>query len=83
MRRAYPPKKIYRLAKHAFAGEFDEETIAKWLKTFYRRFFTQQFKRSCLPDGPAVGSISVSPRAGWKMPSDAVRTMWQLELDEI
>ena len=83
MRRAYPPKKIYRLAKYAFAGEFDEETIAKWLKTFYRRFFTQQFKRSCLPDGPAVGSISVSPRTGWKMPSDAVRTMWQLELDEI
>jgi len=83
MRRAYPPKKIYRLAKYAFAGEFDDEVIAKWLKTFYRRFFTQQFKRSCLPDGPAVGSISVSPRAGWKMPSDAVRTMWQLELDQI
>ena len=83
MRRAYPPKKVYRLAKYAFAGEFDDETIGKWLKTFYRRFFAQQFKRSCLPDGPAVGSISVSPRCGWKMPSDAMRTMWQLELDEI
>ncbi len=83
MRRAYPPKKIYRLAKYAFAGEFDDETILKWLKTFYRRFFTQQFKRSCLPDGPAVGSIGVSPRCGWKMPSDAVRTLWQRELDEI
>jgi len=77
MRRAYPPKKIYRLAKHAFAGEFDEETIAKWLKTFYRRFFTQQFKRSCLPDGPKVGSVSVSPRGGLCMPSDASSTLWQ------
>ena len=83
MRRAFPPKKIYRLAKYAFAGEFDDVTILKWLKTFYRRFFTQQFKRSCLPDGPAVGSVSVSPRCGWKMPSDAVRTLWQQELDAI
>ncbi len=83
MGRAFPPRKIYRLARQAFAGEFDNETILKWLKTFYRRFFTQQFKRSCLPDGAAVGSISVSPRGGWNMPSDAVRTLWDRELETI
>ena len=83
MRWAFPPKKIFRLAQYAWGDIYDRQTILKWLQTFYRRFFTQQFKRSCLPDGPAVGSISVSPRGGWQMPSDAVRTMWQLELDEI
>ena len=83
MRWAFPPKKIFRLAQYAWGGTYDRETILKWLKTFYRRFFTQQFKRSCLPDGPAVGSVSVSPRGGWQMPSDALRTLWQQELDEI
>jgi len=83
MRWAFPPKKIFRLAQAAWGGIYDRETILKWLQTFYRRFFTQQFKRSCLPDGPAVGSISVSPRGGWQMPSDAVRAVWQRELDEI
>ena len=83
MRWAYPPRKIFRLAEHAWQGVYDRQTILKWLQTFYRRFFTQQFKRSCLPDGPAVGSISVSPRGGWQMPSDAVRTVWQRELDEV
>ena len=82
MRWAFPPKKIFRLAQYVWGEIYDRETILKWLQTFYRRFFTQQFKRSCLPDGPAVGSISVSPRGGWQMPSDAVRTVWQRELDE-
>ena len=83
MRWAYPPAKIFRLAQKAWGTVYDRETILKWLQTFYRRFFTQQFKRSCLPDGPSVGSVSVSPRGGWQMPSDATRTMWQLELDTL
>jgi len=83
MRWAFPPRKVFRLAQYAWGGTYDRETILKWLQTFYRRFFTQQFKRNCLPDGPAVFSISVSPRGGWQMPSDAVRTLWQLELDQL
>ena len=71
------------MAKNAFAGEYDEETILKWLKTFYRRFFTQQFKRSCLPDGPKVGSVAVSPRGDLRMPSDACGTLWMREADQI
>ena len=71
LRLGYSPAKIYRLAKLAFAGSYDDATILKWLKTFYRRFFTQQFKRSCLPDGPKVGSVAVSPRGDLRMPSDA------------
>ena len=67
----------------AFAGEYDDETILKWLKTFYRRFFMQQFKRSCLPDGPKVGSVAVSPRGDLRMPSDACATLWMKELDQI
>lgn len=78
-----PPAKIFRMAKTAFAGEYDEETILKWLKTFYRRFFTQQFKRSCLPDGPKVGSVAVSPRGDLRMPSDACGTLWMREVDKI
>ena len=78
-----PPAKIFRMAKNAFAGEYDEETILKWLKTFYRRFFTQQFKRSCLPDGPKVGSVAVSPRGDLRMPSDACGTLWMREADQI
>lgn len=78
-----PPAKIFRMAKSAFAGEYDEETILKWLKNFYRRFFTQQFKRSCLPDGPKVGSVAVSPRGDLRMPSDACGTLWLRELDQI
>jgi len=81
MRWAFTPGKIFRLARYALGAVYDRETILKWLQTFYRRFFTQQFKRSCLPDGPGVGSVSVSPRGGWQMPSDAMRTMWQKELD--
>ena len=76
------PSKVYRLACHAFDGRYDNQTIVKWLKTFYRRFFAQQFKRSCLPDGPKIGSVSLSPRGDWRMPSDASVRIWQSELDE-
>ena len=64
------------MAKLAFAGSYDEETILKWLKIFYRRFFSQQFKRSCVPDGPKVGSVALSPRGDWRMPSDACVRIW-------
>ncbi len=75
------PLKIIYLAKHAFIDKYDEETIKKWLKVFYRRFFSQQFKRSCLPDGPKVGTISLSPRGDWRMPSDASARVWLEELE--
>ena len=81
LRFGFAPKKIFRLAKHAFAGEYEEEIILKWLKTFYRRFFSQQFKRSCLPDGPKVGSVGVSPRGDLRMPSDACARLWLEELE--
>ena len=77
------PKKIYRLANYAFAGTYDTETIQKWLKTFYRRFFSQQFKRSCLPDGPKVGTVAVSPRGDLRMPSDASARIWMEELEHL
>ena len=77
------PKKIYRLANYAFAGTYDTETIQKWLKTFYRRFFSQQFKRSCLPDGPKVGTVAVSPRGDLRMPSDASARIWREELEHL
>ena len=83
IRNAYPPKKLFRLAKKAFEGEFDGETILKWQKKFYSRFFTQQFKRSCTPDAPKVGSVALSPRGDWKMPSDAMATVWMNEVNEI
>ncbi|MBQ9374803.1 MAG: NAD(+) synthase [Ruminococcus sp.] len=83
IRWGFSPKKVYRLAKIAFNGDYDDQTILKWLKTFYRRFFSQQFKRSCLPDGAKVGSVTLSPRGDWRMPSDAMATLWQKELDEI
>lgn len=79
----YSPKKLFRLAKCAFDGEFDGETILKWQKKFYWRFFTQQFKRSCVPDGPKVGSVALSPRGDWRMPSDAMMTAWMSEVNEI
>ena len=77
------PAKIFRMALYAFDGVYDHDTILKWLKTFYRRFFAQQFKRSCLPDGPKVGSAAVSPRGDWRMPSDACAALWMDELDKI
>ena len=67
----------------AFKDDFDGETVKKWLKTFYRRFFTQQFKRSCVPDGVGVGSIGLSPRTSWRMPSDAAATVWLNEIDQL
>ena len=83
MRNAFTPAKIYFLAQAAFRGTYDDETILKWLRTFVRRFFSQQFKRSCVPDGPKVGSVSLSPRGDWRMPSDATATEWLRNLDEI
>ncbi len=83
VRHGFSPKKIYRLACIAFEGIYDKETILKWLRKFYWRFFSQQFKRSCLPDGVAVGSVGLSPRGGWQMPSDAWVTLWQREIDEL
>lgn len=77
------PSKVYRLAKCAFAGIYDDETIKKWLKKFYWRFFSQQFKRSCLPDGPKVGSVDVSPRGGLRMPSDACVAVWMKEIENL
>ncbi|MCI7020416.1 MAG: NAD(+) synthase [Clostridiales bacterium] len=77
------PRKVYALACRAFEGDFDSETIKKWLKTFYRRFFAQQFKRSCLPDGVKVGSVSLSPRGDWRMPSDASARLWLDEVDTL
>ena len=75
------PAKIYFLAQQAFGGSYEKETIRKWLHTFFRRFFQQQFKRSCLPDGPKVGSVSLSPRGDWRMPSDAMATLWLKEIE--
>ena len=83
LRFGYEPAKIFRIAKKAFAGSYDDETILKWMKTFYRRFFSQQFKRSCLPDGPKVGSVAVSPRGDLRMPSDACARIWLENLDHI
>ena len=77
LRFGFGPDKIFKLACHAFKGEYPEEVIARWLSTFLRRFFAQQFKRSCLPDGPKVGSVGVSPRGDWRMPSDAMWTAWK------
>ena len=79
----FRPGKIYRMAKAAFAGVYEPEVIMKWLKTFYSRFFAQQFKRSCLPDGPKVGSVAVSPRGDLRMPSDACVRIWMEELEKI
>ncbi len=83
LRQGFSPAKIYRLAKIAFAGTYEDAFILKWLKTFCRRFFAQQFKRSCLPDGPKVGSVAVSPRGDLRMPSDACATLWMEELNTI
>ena len=82
VRAGFRPAKIAFLAEQAFAGSYDRETIVKWLRVFFRRFFAQQFKRSAMPDGPKVGSVSLSPRGDWRMPSDASAAMWLRELDE-
>lgn len=82
LRMGYEPEKIYRIAKLSFAGEYDDETIYKWLRTFCWRFFSQQFKRSCLPDGPKVGTVALSPRGDWRMPSDACVALWIQNLEK-
>ena len=81
VRWGFPPRKVLRLAAYAFGGQYSRETLLKWLKSFYRRFFSQQFKRSCLPDGPKVGSVALSPRGDWRMPSDVVANLWLDELE--
>ena len=77
----FKPSKIYYIAKRTFNDVFDNETLYKWLKNFYNRFFNQQFKRSCMPDGVKVDEISLSPRGGFSMPSDAIKTEWIIDLD--
>lgn len=81
LRYGFSPRKVLRLALYALGDRYDRATLLKWLKNFYRRFFTQQFKRSCLPDGPKVGSVALSPRGSWLMPSDGVNTLWMNELE--
>ena len=83
LRWGFGPKKIYRLARYALGEKYGDEVVLKWLKNFYRRFFSQQFKRSCLPDGPKVGTVTLSPRGDWRMPSDAVNELWMQELEEL
>ena len=83
LRYGYSPEKLYRLARRALGDVYDEETLKKWLKTFIRRFFSQQFKRSCMPDGPKVGSVGLSPRGDWLMPSDAVAALWNEEANAL
>ena len=83
LRWGFSPAKIYRLAVYALGKQYSREVILKWLKTFYRRFFTQQFKRNCVPDGPKIGSVAMSPRGDWRMPSDAKMNLWQAELDTL
>ncbi len=83
LRFGFGPGKIFRMACASFAGRYDGSTVKKWLRTFYRRFFTQQFKRSCLPDGPKVGSVTLSPRGDWRMPSDASCALWLKEIEAL
>ena len=83
IRWGFSPKKVFRLAEYALGDRYDRAVILKWLNNFYRRFFSQQFKRSCLPDGPKVGSVTLSPRGDWRMPSDAVAALWMAELEEL
>ena len=83
LRFGFSPRKIFMLAQKAFCGSYDDATIKKWLTTFMRRFFSQQFKRSCLPDGPKVGSVSLSPRGDWRMPSDASSALWLKECESL
>lgn len=83
LRHGFSPLKVSMLARHAFAGKYDAKTINHWLRSFYRRFFSQQFKRSCMPDGPKVGTISLSPRGDWRMPSDASAAAWLRECDKL
>ena len=83
VRWGFGPEKVYRLARYALGDKYEADFILKWLKNFYRRFFAQQFKRSCLPDGPKVGTVTLSPRGDWRMPSDAVNGLWMAQLEQL
>ena len=83
IRWGFPPAKVYYLAKAAFSDRYSEGVLKKWLKNFYRRFFAQQFKRSCMPDGVKVGSVTLSPRGDWRMPSDAVASLWLNQVEQL
>ena len=83
IRWGFSPRKVFRLAQYALGDRYDKDVILKWLENFYRRFFAQQFKRSCLPDGPKVGTLTLSPRGDWRMPSDAMASLWLSELEEL
>jgi NAD+ synthase (glutamine-hydrolysing) len=83
LRYGFTPGKIYYLAQHAFRNIYENTSLLKWMEVFYRRFFSQQFKRSCMPDGPKTGSVSLSPRGNWKMPSDASAHLWMKEMEEL
>lgn len=83
LRYGFSPKRIYFLARNAFEGLHSDDVIRHWLRVFFRRFFNQQFKRSCLPDGPKVGSVCLSPRGDWRMPSDASSAAWLSEIEKL
>ena len=83
LRMGYEPDKIFRIARKTFQGKYEKEEIYKWLRNFYWRFFSQQFKRSCLPDGPKVGTVAVSPRGDLRMPSDACVRIWMEQVDKL
>ena len=83
IRWGFSPRKVFRLALYALGDRYDKQTLHRWLGNFYRRFFAQQFKRSCLPDGPKVGSVTLSPRGDWRMPSDAVARLWLEEWEDL
>ena len=83
MRWGFSPKKIFRMAAKAFETQYAPQTILHWERCFYRRFFAQQFKRSAMPDGPKVGSVSLSPRGDWRMPSDAQSILWMQEVEQL
>jgi NAD+ synthase (glutamine-hydrolysing) len=83
LRYGFSPSKIFYLSKHAFEGIYEKELISKWMEIFFIRFFSQQFKRSCMPDGPKVGSVNLSPRGDWRMPSDASVNLWLEEIKMI
>jgi len=81
IRYGFSPRKIFFMAQQAL--DYNDETLLKWMRNFFRRFFTQQFKRSCMPDGPKVGSVGLSPRGDWSMPSDATAAIWLQEIDDM
>ncbi|MDE7120036.1 MAG: NAD(+) synthase, partial [Muribaculaceae bacterium] len=83
LRQGASPRKIFILAQEAFKDVYTDADIKRWMKVFYRRFFSQQFKRSCMPDGPKVGTVSLSPRGDWRMPSDASSALWLRQVDEL